>query len=162
MQDLNRKDYQWMQACESMAKIFSTCSKGQVFSIIIDPQQRIVGTGYNGVPSGKQHCNEGGCPRATSNVPSGSTYDSGPGVCYAAHAEANALANGDGTRFHQSTLYVNVMPCLGCLRMIAASGIKRVITNAPADTLDEDLDPRFYFGNILRVIDVKTGDWLIY
>lgn len=151
---LNNKDSQWMQACESMARIFSTCSKGQVFSIIVDEHQRIVGTGYNGVPSGFVHCNDGGCPRANSNVESGSTYDSGPGLCYAAHAEANALAHGDGTRYPESTLYVNVMPCLGCLRMITSAGIKRVVTNGTK--VDED-DPRRIFCDAIMVFDIETG-----
>lgn len=125
----SRKDAQWLEFCESSAKIFSTCIKAQVFAVIVDSEQRIVGTGYNGVPSGLEHCVDGGCPRGKSNVPSGSDYDSGPGLCYAAHAEANALAHGDGTRYSRSTLYVNKYPCLGCARLIASSGIKRIVTD---------------------------------
>ena len=161
MNEINHKDKQWMELCEAASQIFSTCSKGQVFSVIVDEHQRIVGTGYNGVPSGMTHCVDGGCPRANSNVPSGSTYDSGPGLCLAAHAEVNALAHGDGTRYHKSTLYVNVMPCLGCLRVIAASGIKRVVTNPPSTPIDQDLDPRWNFSGVVRVLNATDGDWLL-
>jgi deoxycytidylate deaminase len=45
----------------------------------------------------------------------------------AAHAEQNALAHGDGTRFTQSTLYVNMAPCFACARQMAGAGIRRIV-----------------------------------
>lgn len=124
---ITHKDNQWLTFCESGARIFSTCGKNKVFSIIVDASNHIVGQGYNGVPSGMVHCEDGGCPRFLNDVPSGTNYDSGPGLCFAAHAEANALAHGDGTRYKESTIYVNCSPCLACARQIAASGIKRIV-----------------------------------
>jgi len=123
-----RKDQQWLDLCSAAAPIFSTCSKAEVYSVIVNNKtQRIIGTGFNGVPSGWQHCRDGGCPRGTSDVPSGSTYDSGPGLCFAAHAEVNALTHGDPTQFHESTLYVNKAPCVGCQRAILGTAITRVV-----------------------------------
>lgn len=128
---LKNKDKQWMELCEAAAPIFSTCSKAQVFSVIVNENQRIVSTGYNGVPSGWLHCTQGGCPRAKSNVPSGSNYDEMPGLCWAAHAEINALSNGDGTQYPNSTLYVNKAPCMNCQRAIAGAGLARIVCPAP-------------------------------
>ncbi len=125
---ITRKDSQWMALCEAAAPIFSTCSKSGVYSVIVNNEtQRIIGTGYNGVPSGWLHCKDGGCPRGLSDVPSGSTYDEGPGLCFASHAEVNALTHGDPAQFHTSTLYVNRPPCLNCQRAILGTSINRVV-----------------------------------
>lgn len=109
------------------AKIFSTCSKAQYMAIVTDPHGRILGTGYNGVPSGMKHCDEGGCPRITNNVPSGTPYDYGPGLCYAIHAEANALLYSDRSARIGGTIYVGGVPCFGCAKLIAGSGLGKVV-----------------------------------
>jgi len=125
-----RKDHQWIAFCDASAAIFSTCSKAQVFSVIVGKDQRILGTGFNGVPSGWKHCDQGGCPRADSGVPSGSDYDHMPGLCYAAHAEINALTNSAPVGFSEATLYVNKPPCMNCQRAIAGANIARVVVPA--------------------------------
>lgn len=109
------------------AEIFSTCSKAQYLAIVVDSNRRILGTGYNGVPSGMTHCNEGGCPRVVNNVPSGTPYDYGPGLCFAIHAEANALLHSDRSARVGGTIYVGGVPCLGCAKLIAGSGLSRVV-----------------------------------
>ena len=124
----SNKDHQWMQMCIAGAQIFSTCGKAQFMCIIVDEHGRIVGTGYNGVPSGMTHCVDGGCPRFINNVPSGTPYDEGPGLCYSGHAEINALSHGDGTRYDGATLYVNGMCCLTCAKSIACAGIMRIVS----------------------------------
>lgn len=127
------KDIQWLKFCESGAQIFSTCAKAQFMCIIVDEHGRVAGMGYNGVPSGMKHCKDGGCPRFVNNVPAGTPYDFGPGLCYSGHAEQNALAHGDGTRYNTATLYVNGQPCLTCAKQIACSGIKRIVASVEPD-----------------------------
>lgn len=131
MTDLNIltvKDRKWMASCEAHARTFSTCSKRQYAAIIVDRHGALIGSGYNGGPSGMQHCNEGGCPRAINNVPGGTPYDYGPGLCIAIHAEANALLHSDYTaRRHGGTLYVNGPPCMGCAKLVANSGLGRIV-----------------------------------
>lgn len=103
------------------------CSRRQIGAVVVR-DNRIVSTGYNGSPPGGPSCLAGECPRSTSNVPPGSSYDSGPGACIAVHAELNALlyAGIDGCK--GSTLYITDQPCDGCAKIIAASGIECVVT----------------------------------
>lgn len=116
-----------MKWCIEGGKIFSTCSKAQYMSIIVDKHNRVLGTGYNGVPSGMTHCTDGGCPRAKNNVKSGTPYDYGPGLCYAIHAEANALLHSDRSARTGGTIYINGVPCFGCAKLISTSGLKKVV-----------------------------------
>jgi len=124
---LTRKHLQWLRACVANAEIFRRCQKKAFFCFIIDKYGKVAGTGYNGLPSGMVDCVDGGCPRALNDVPSGTPYDSGPGLCFSSHAEINALAHGDGDRFHGATLYVNGEPCLTCAKSIASAGIKTIV-----------------------------------
>ena len=96
-------------------------------AIVTDPHGRLLGTGYNGPPSGMTHCDEGGCPRVVNNVPSGTPYDYGPGLCFAIHAEANALLYSDRSARIGGTIYVGGVPCFGCAKLIAGSGLSKVV-----------------------------------
>ena len=121
------KDLRWLEACVRMASLFSTCTRRQYAAFIVDPTGRVIGFGYNGSPPGQPHCSDGACPRANSDVAHGSAYDSGPGRCIAVHAEANALLFSDATARAGATLYVNGPPCADCAKLIAASGVARVV-----------------------------------
>ncbi|MCK5845355.1 MAG: hypothetical protein KAG97_11650, partial [Victivallales bacterium] len=48
----------------------SNCSRRHVAAVIVK-DHRIISTGYNGTPRGVRNCFEGGCPRCSSDVPSG-------------------------------------------------------------------------------------------
>ena len=124
---LSDKDIKYMKWSLQGADLFSTCSKAQYLAIILDTHGRVVGTGYNGVPSGMKHCVDGGCPRVVNNVPSGTPYDYGPGLCYAIHAEANAILHSDRTARLDGTIYVGGVPCFGCAKQIASSGLGRLV-----------------------------------
>jgi dCMP deaminase len=102
------------------------CSRRQVGAVVVR-DNRIVSTGYNGAPAGHRGCLEGACPRAQSSVEPGSSYDTGPGVCIAIHAEANALLYADRDKCEGATLYITCPPCDGCSKLIAAAGINEVI-----------------------------------
>lgn len=122
-----KKHEKWLLACEQLGPIFSTCSRRQYASIILSPNGRVVGFGYNGSPPGQAHCVDGACPRATSNVLPGSPYDVGQGRCVAVHAESNALLFSDVAQRQGGTLYVNGPPCPDCAKLIAGSGISTVV-----------------------------------
>ncbi|MBR2906245.1 MAG: cytidine deaminase, partial [Lentisphaeria bacterium] len=62
-------DTYFMQIAEMVAKR-SNCSRRHVAAVIVK-DKRIISTGYNGTPRGIRNCNEGGCPRCSSNAPSG-------------------------------------------------------------------------------------------
>ena len=113
----------WLTALDGMAKIFSTCAKRQYASVVLAPNKRVIGFGYNGSPPGMGHCVDGHCPRLHENSASGSNYD----TCIAQHAEAGALLWSDPAQRNGSTLIVNGPPCMGCAKLIASSGISRVV-----------------------------------
>ena len=122
---MTKKDYQYLSLCRDEGARFSTCSRRQYFAIIVDRWGHILGTGYNGVPSGMTHCVDGGCPRGNTNVAHGSNY---AGNCWATHAEANALLHSDYTaRRDGCTLYVNGPPCWQCAVLIANGSISRLV-----------------------------------
>ncbi|MDP4160737.1 MAG: cytidine deaminase, partial [Bacillota bacterium] len=64
----------------------STCLRRHVGALMVKEKQ-ILSTGYNGSPSGLQHCVEVGCLRQSLGVPSGERHE----ICRAVHAEQNAL-----------------------------------------------------------------------
>lgn len=118
------KDIKWLKLCVEGAKIFATCGKRQYFAVILDPNGHVLGTGYNGGPKGTKHCIDGGCPRFIEGTPNGASYDN----CIAIHAEQNALLHSDyNARIAGSTLYVNGPPCSTCAKLIANSGITRIV-----------------------------------
>lgn len=79
--------------------------------------------------------NEWPCPDA---VPSGSSYDTGPGACIAVHAELNALLDvSEKARLESSTLYVTARPCDGCLKIIRNTSIYRLVWLEEDGQVDE-------------------------
>jgi dCMP deaminase len=123
------RDEKMMRWAFAGAEIFSTCAKRQYMAIIVSPEGRVLGTGYNGAPPGVAHCTDGYCPRMQENSPSGSSYSN----CISIHAEANALMYTNRDERNGGTLYVNGQPCWDCGKLIAGSGLARaVIVHDPA------------------------------
>jgi deoxycytidylate deaminase len=106
------------------------CSRRRIGAVIVK-RNRIVATGYNGAPAGFPGCLEGNCPRAFSDVPAYSPYDN----CISIHAEANALLYASRSDCEGAVLYSTERPCADCVKLIAGSGIVRVIT--PGDLEEE-------------------------
>src|SRR5258708_38215554 len=103
------------------------CKRRQVGSVILDKDHRIAAAGYNGsYPSGPS-CLAGECPRGSSDVPPGSSYDSGPGQCHALHSEINSLLYSSLERNQGGTIYVTDEPCTGCWKIIKGSGLSRAV-----------------------------------
>ena len=100
----------------------SNCIKRQVGCIIVK-DNRILSLGYNGTPRGTTNCYEGGCLRCEKGVISGDNLD----LCMCLHAEENALLYVGQKELQDATLYVNLMPCIGCVKKIIQCGIKRVV-----------------------------------
>jgi len=118
---LSNKNYQYMEMCKSLSIIFSTCAKKKYCAVLIDGLGHVVGIGYNGGPSGVQHCEDGGCPRYSEGSSSGSNYDN----CIAIHAEANAFLHSDYNS-RPVSLYVNGPPCFSCAKLISNSTVQNV------------------------------------
>ena len=98
----------------------ATCSRRAVGAVITDEVNHILSTGYNGVPKGQPHCIDQPCQGV--DLPSGYGLD----ICKAQHAEVNAIAHCRDLR-SASILYVTVSPCMSCLKLIAATNIRRIV-----------------------------------
>lgn len=92
----------------------------QVGACIVDNDKRIVGLGYNGMPSG---LSDDDMPWARENTaePLFNKY------MYVCHAEVNAILNKGSADVKGSTLYVALFPCENCAKMIIQAGIKKVV-----------------------------------
>ena len=117
-------DY-WFAQVELVATR-STCLRRHVGAVIVSMDNRLLTTGYNGAPSGVQHCFERGCPRE--KFPSGMALN----LCVGTHAEMNAVANAarKGVKIEGAKIYLSIMPCQECLkplqRIVQESGIKMI------------------------------------
>lgn len=114
-------DEYWMNIVEQVGKR-STCLRRNIGAVIVK-DNIIVSTGFNGAPRGLPHCIEIGCLRDELKIPSGTMHE----ICRGVHAEQNAIIRGDPLRMDGATLYVNAKPCKICAKMIANSGIKKVV-----------------------------------
>ena len=117
----------WDEYFMNLAEVASTrsnCSRRHIGAIIVK-DSRIISTGYNGTPKGVKNCNEGGCPRCASDVPSGESL----GECICCHAEENAIVQAayHGVPVKDSCIYTTYSPCLLCAKMIINAGIKEVV-----------------------------------
>jgi dCMP deaminase len=102
----------------------STCLRRHVGAILVK-DKRILATGYNGAPAGIRHCEETGCIRRDSGVPSGQRHE----LCRGLHAEQNAIIQAafHGVSINGSTLYCTNKPCIICSKMLINAGIKEII-----------------------------------
>lgn len=94
----------------------STCDRKHVGAVIVRDKM-IVATGYNGSIRGLPHCDDAGhlmednhCVRTV-------------------HAEANAIVQAarNGMRVEDASIYVTASPCFGCFKLVANSGIRRIV-----------------------------------
>lgn len=107
----------------TLAATRSTCLKQAVGAVVVRDNYVLV-TGYNGVPSGLNHCSEQGyCYSHLPICGSGLGYPS-----KAVHAEANAIAQAAklGVALAGASIYCTHEPCLDCLKLIISAGIERV------------------------------------
>ncbi len=116
-------DEYFMKMAE-LARSRSTCLRRRVGAVIVK-DNRVIATGYNGVPRGIKHCDETGCLRERMDVPSGRMHE----LCRGLHAEQNAIIQAArmGGGIEGGTLYCTTKPCIICTKMIINAGIKRVV-----------------------------------
>lgn len=99
----------------------STCRRRKVGCVLVDSNNHVVATGYNGVPTHFPHCLDEPCEGAT--APSGESLEK----CLAVHAEQNALLQLRSNDI--LTAYLTVTPCITCAKMLANSSVKRIVAN---------------------------------
>ncbi len=123
----------------------ATCLRRKVGAVItID--RRILSHGYNGVPSGHEHCcDTGDCLKDLAGT---EEYK----ACV--HAEQNAICQcaKRGLALEGATLYVNADVCITCAKLIVSSGIARVV-------VARDHKGNANGINLLRKSGVKVVEW---
>ena len=101
----------------------------QVGACIVDNDNRILSTGYNGFPYG---CSDDEFPWDRTGERNDTKYP------FVVHAELNAILNARGKNLSGAKIYVDLFPCNECAKAIIQSGIKEVVylSDKYAHTLD--------------------------
>jgi dCMP deaminase len=90
----------------------------QVGACIVNDKNKIVGAGYNGLPTG---CDDDEFPWEKQGDFLQTKY---PYIC---HAELNAILNNIGMDLHGCKIYTALFPCNECAKAIIQSGIAEVV-----------------------------------
>ncbi|KAJ1346307.1 hypothetical protein KIN20_001064 [Parelaphostrongylus tenuis] len=118
-----RNDYlSWEDYFMAVAKLASMRSKDpitQVGCTIVNRENKIIGTGYNGFPVG---ISDDDLPWTKGNAnPLENKHT------YVVHAEMNAIINKIMNNIEGCTLYTTLMPCNECAKMIIQSRLAEVV-----------------------------------
>ena len=117
---MKRTDYiSWDEYFMGVAMLAAQRSKDpstQVGACIVDKNNIIISTGYNGLPIG---CSDD--EYSWERVGDDTKYQ------YVVHAELNTILNAMGKSLRGSRLYVSLFPCNECAKAIIQSGIEEVI-----------------------------------
>ena len=120
----------------------------QVGACIIDNDNRILSTGYNGLPLG---CSDDEFPWDRDGKFENTKYP------YVVHAELNAILNASGKNLTNSKIYVGLFPCNECAKAIIQSGIKEVIylSDKHADTIEVKVSKRMLNNSGIKLTQLK-------
>ncbi len=116
-------DKYFMEIARLVAKR-STCLRRKVGALIVK-DKRILCTGYNGTPTGIEHCDIVGCMREKLKIPAGERHE----LCQGLHAEQNAFLQAAcyGINVKDAAIYCTNQPCIICAKMMINAGVKKVI-----------------------------------
>lgn len=123
---MDKWDHRFMDMARLVSSWSSCYNEGRAIGAVIVKDKRVMTTGYNGAPAGMKTCKERGeCLRRKLGIPSGTRAE----ICYAIHAEQNAIIQAAkiGLSIQGATLYTTHQPCSVCAKIIANSGIRRVV-----------------------------------
>lgn len=113
----NRKNWnEYFMEITQLVASRSTCDRAWVGCLLVNDDNRIVSSGYNGSVSGNPHCDDAG-------------HTMRDGHCIATiHAEINALlyCAKEGISVKDSRAYVTHFPCLNCTKALIQAGIKKI------------------------------------
>ena len=99
-----------------MVALRGTCDRAYVGCVLVNGENRIISTGYNGSIKGNPHCDEVG-------------HTMRDGHCIATiHAEMNALlyCAKEGIAVKGCICYVTHFPCLNCTKSLIQAGISKI------------------------------------
>ena len=135
----------------------TTCFRRAVGAVAVDKNHRVLGTGYNGAPSGLAHCTRANCIRIQQNIPSGERSE----LCKAIHAEQNLVIH-LGEQLAGATVYVTTRPCTTCTKLLIGCGVEEIVwqenyNDEYATTILREYQIRSEFDKIPVVTQDKYG-----
>ena len=117
MENINWEEYFMFSA--SLAAKRSKDPSTKVGAVIVNKDNRIIGSGYNGFPNG---IDDSLLPwTKNSELYEETKY------AYVVHAEANCLLNSIKSSLTDCTMYVTLFPCSSCTKLIIQKGIKKIV-----------------------------------
>ncbi len=121
MKDREKWDMRFMRLTDELAS-WSREKGKRVGAVIIDNENIICSTGFNGFPRGIDDSKDERHDR-----------DSGAKHLWSTHAERNAIYNAArvGIPINGCRIYSSTFPCIECTKAIIQSGIKELITRNP-------------------------------
>ncbi len=128
---------EWFLDIAERCAMQGTCVRRKFGAVLVDRNNTIISTGYNGAPVGQDDCTVLRCWREENNIPSGSNYEK----CRSVHAEMNALLQA-GEDANGSVMYVAGVssvngecvpaePCFLCCKLMVNAGVKRIVIRTP-------------------------------
>jgi dCMP deaminase len=138
-------DETWMRVAQTIGQR-SKCTNRKVGAVVVDINNRPISMGYNGAPANYKSngsCEEF-CPRSIGNrlqLDRGSSYAN----CVSVHAEANALVFADRSQYRGGTIYVTNPCCWECSKLLANSGLARVVIRQSQEDSHADVDTPISF-----------------
>lgn len=148
-----RPDYdQYFMKIADVARRRSNCMKASVGAVIVNDNNRVVSTGYNGTPRGIESCFKDGCPRCNSNS------SAGLDECLCMHGEESAILEVGISRTAGCKLYTTMYPCFSCAKIIKQAGIKKIFYMDPYNK--EDNGAKFLKQNFKEedIVQVRIND----
>lgn len=141
-------DTTWLEVARSVARR-SLCDRDRVGAVIVDYRNRIVSTGYNNPPADFNHhgrscktwCARGGADPLTTVDLRKMDYSDCPSL----HAEANALMVCDRVVREGGTIYITSHVCFTCAKLIANSGLSRVVVQPQHSATHRDSPTGYVF-----------------
>lgn len=108
------------------------CRRARYGAVIVDPSNRIIGTGFNGGPSHGPSCLRGQCPRGLLTAAELAHNSADYSNCVAVHAETNAIAYTradcrNGVMYLAEESGNHRPPCDACSKLIIAAGLRLVV-----------------------------------
>lgn len=117
---MKRQDYlSWDAYFMGVALLSAQRSKDnntQVGSCIVDPHNKILSMGYNGMPTG---CSDDRMPWERKGTPLDTKY------LYVCHAELNSILNYSGGSLRGARIYTTLFPCNECLRRLSRRELQK-------------------------------------
>lgn len=129
-------DQVWLTVASAIA-LRSRCDRRQVGAVVVTRDNRVASVSYNGPP--RNLAVSGTCSSWCERAMSG---DTGPAYdrCEMIHAEANALLRAAWAEIQGGTIYVSAASCVNCARLVANSGLARVVHVVTEADLHRDPD----------------------